>query len=231
MTTSAAANKKETRGNRESQREQTRARILQSVLDIVVEEGMRSVRHRAVAKRAEVSLGSTTYHFSSIEDLIVSAFHHWREQKVLVVNPYYRGIKNILKPFENSVVPEAEREKIAARICEQSIGYVRDQLTGKRYDRMVELAFYHESIRYPSLRDLLIEVRRAELIYLTQVHRVMGSPEPVADARVTLALFRQLEQSAIMAVLPKLDMDVIQSTLRRHLSLCFAVPIPENRQI
>lgn len=230
MDTSATASKKESKGNRESQRVQTRARILQSVLDIVVEEGMRSVRHRAVAKRAEVSLGSTTYHFSSIEDLIISAFHHWRAQKVLVINPYYQEIKNRLRPYENGVVPESMREEMAAWICERSIGYVRDQLTGKRYDRIVELAFYHESIRYPSLRDLLMEVRRVELDYLVRVHKIMGSREPVEDARITLALFRQLEQSAIMAVLPKLDMGIIECTIRRHLSLCFAVPIPGRRQ-
>lgn len=228
MNKSAIANKKDSKGTREAQREQTRARILQSVLEIIVEDGMRGVRHRAVAKQAGVSLGSTTYHFSSIEDLIISAFHHWRAQKVMVVNPFYQDINQRLRPYAGGRVPASRRKDMAAWIFEQSVGYVEDQLTGKRFDRIVELAFYHESIRYPSLRDLLMKVRRVELDYLVKVHTIMDSAEPLEDARITLALFRQLEQSAVMAVLPELDMGVIQRTIHRHLSLCFGVSIPRN---
>ena len=72
MPTNSTSKHTESRGKREAQREKTRARILQAVLDTMVEKGVRGVRHRAVAKRAGVSLGSTTYHFSSIEELIIS---------------------------------------------------------------------------------------------------------------------------------------------------------------
>lgn len=220
------ATKKQSKGSRETQREQTRARMLQAVLDIMVEKGVRGVRHRAVAERAGVSLGSTTYHFSSIEDLITSAFQHWREQKMKQVNPYYLEVENRLRPYKDAVVPQSERTKMAAWVCEQSVGYVCDQIEDKRYDRIIELSFYHESIRYPSLRTLLKKVRQVELQYLKAAHRIMGSPEPAADARATLALFRQLEQSAVMAVLPELDTRVIRETIRRHLSLCFGVQVP-----
>lgn len=225
MATRSAATKTEPKPSREAQRERTRARMLQAVLDIVVERGMRAVRHRAVAERAGVSLGSTTYHFSSIEDLITSAFHYWREQKVGSVNPYYLEVKQKLAQFNGSAVPLSERPEMAAWICEQSIGYVLSQLDGKRYDRIVELAFYHESLRVRSLRDMLENIRKVELEYLANVHLIMGSDHPGEDARMTLALFRQLEQSAVMAVLPGLDTDVIRQTICRHLSLCFGVPL------
>lgn len=226
MPTNSTSKHSESRGKRETQREQTRARILQAVLDIMVEKGVRGVRHRAVAERAGVSLGSTTYHFSSIEDLIISAFKYWREQKIMRINPYYLEVENRLKPYRDNVIPAMEREEMAAWICEQSVGYLVDQVEDKRFDRLVELSFYHESIRDRSLRSLLKNVRQVELQYLEAVHRIMGSPEPAGDARITLALFRQLEQSAVMAVLPQLDTEVIRETIRRHLSLCFNVPVP-----
>ena len=121
---------------------------------------------------------------------------------------------------------------MAAWIYEQSVGYVMDQLDGKRYDRIVELAFYHESLRVSSLRDLLESIRMVELEYLAAVHRIMGSEQAEEDARITLALFRQLEQSAVMAVLPGLDTSLIRRTIRRHLSLCFGVtlePVKDGR--
>lgn len=227
MASGALENKKESSGGRSAQREQTRARILQAVLDIMVEHGSRGVRHRAVARRAGVSLGSTTYHFSSIEDLIISAFDYWRIQKMMRVNPYYLEVQQRLKPFVGGVVPLDLRPQMAAWICNQSVGYVCDQVDEKhRYDRLVELSFYHESIRYPSLRKLLINIREVELEYLTQVHRVMGSAQPSEDARITVALFRQLEQSVVMAVLPGLTTSVIRQTIHRHLSMCLGIPVP-----
>ena len=88
-----------TRRSRAEQREDTRNRMLQSALDIIIEEGIRSVRHRAVAQRAEVSLGSTTYHFSSIEELIVNAFQYWRSKALLVDNPFFLQTGKLLSPM------------------------------------------------------------------------------------------------------------------------------------
>ena len=223
MDSGANIKKKESSGTRETQREQTRARILQAVLDIAVEEGMRAVRHRAVAKRAGVSLGSTTYHFSSIEDLVTSAFHYWRMQKKVVVNPYYNEVKKRLETMEEGMVPSGRREETAVWICDQSVAYILDQLDGKRFDRLVELAFYHESIRYPSLRVLLEDVRQFWLGFLTDVHRAMGSPCPIEDAQITLALCRQLEKTAVMSVSTKLETEMIRRTITRHLALCFGL--------
>ncbi len=63
---------------RSSRGEETRARINRATLQIIKRDGMRGVRHRAVAKEADVPLGATTYHFKNIDDLIVSAFNYWR---------------------------------------------------------------------------------------------------------------------------------------------------------
>lgn len=227
MATNPAATGIETKGSREAQRERTRARMLQAVLDIVVDKGMRAVRHRAVAERAGVSLGSTTYHFSSIEDLIVSAFDYFNRQQMMMINPYYHEVIIRLEPFGDGVAPPSQRPELAAWLTEQSVGYVCNQLDGKNYyDRVVEFAFYHESIRYPALREQLIKVRKIELEFMTQAHRIMGSTQPCEDARITVALFRQLEQSVIMGVPPGLDAGVIRRTIQRHLSQCLGIALP-----
>lgn len=43
---------------------------------LLVEGGFDAVRHRAVAERAGLPLASTTYYFSSLEDLISAAVEH-----------------------------------------------------------------------------------------------------------------------------------------------------------
>ena len=216
------------RRSRAEQREETRARILQAALDIIIDEGIRSVRNRAVARRAGVSLGSTTYHFESIEDLIISAFGYWRSRALLTENPFYRQTSALLEPYRESTVPGPQRAVIAGQILDISVGYLVSQLSGKRRDRLLELAFHHESVRYPSLHKLVMDEWRAQFDFLAWVHRTLGSPQPDIDARLTTALFRQLEQSCVIEQQTAPDRQLIRASLHRHLSLCLGVDIPAS---
>lgn len=214
--------------SREQQREKTRARMLQATLEIIIEDGMRAVRHRAVAKRAGVSLGSTTYHFKTIEDLIISAFRYWREQALLVENPFYQQIQALLAPYNGKPVPEIDRVDIAARMLDISVGYLAHQLAGRREDRLLELAFHHESVRYPTLHQLVMEEWQAQVAFLVEVHRALGSTQPEVDAGITSALFRQLEQSTVLSMRPEPDMALIRATLHRHLGLSLGLKLPRQ---
>lgn len=51
-----------------------RGRILQSALDVVAEDGVARTTHRLIAARADVPLGSLTYHFTGLDDLLAQAF-------------------------------------------------------------------------------------------------------------------------------------------------------------
>ena len=57
-----------------------RDRIADAALSIVLEQGVAAVSHRAVAERSGVPLGSTTYHFESLDDLLVTAVARAVEQ-------------------------------------------------------------------------------------------------------------------------------------------------------
>lgn len=49
-------------------------RILDAALDIVAEGGVHGTTHRRIAARAQVPLGSLTYYFDGIDDLLAQAF-------------------------------------------------------------------------------------------------------------------------------------------------------------
>ncbi|GIG30459.1 TetR/AcrR family transcriptional regulator [Cellulomonas marina] len=51
-----------------------RERILATTLDLVAEVGVAGVSHRKIAARADVPLGSMTYHFASMDELLHEAF-------------------------------------------------------------------------------------------------------------------------------------------------------------
>jgi DNA-binding transcriptional regulator YbjK len=51
-----------------------RDRIIDVTLDVVAELGVAGTTHRAIARAADVPLGSMTYHFASMDDLLALAF-------------------------------------------------------------------------------------------------------------------------------------------------------------
>ncbi|MGX7706925.1 TetR/AcrR family transcriptional regulator [Methylobacterium sp. Gmos1] len=51
-----------------------RARILRAALDTIAEHGVAGATHRRIAAAADVPLGSMTYHFAGLDDLLTEAF-------------------------------------------------------------------------------------------------------------------------------------------------------------
>ena len=51
-----------------------RDRLVATALDVIAEHGVAGASHRAIARAADVPLGSTTYHFSTLDELLTAAF-------------------------------------------------------------------------------------------------------------------------------------------------------------
>jgi DNA-binding transcriptional regulator YbjK len=58
---------------------QRRERIIAATLDLIAEEGVAGVSHRKIATRAGVPLGSMTYHFDGIDEVLREAFRHFTD--------------------------------------------------------------------------------------------------------------------------------------------------------
>ncbi|WP_129309785.1 TetR family transcriptional regulator [Streptomyces sp. L2] len=56
-----------------------RQRIIDAALRVVGEKGIAGLSHRSVAAEADVPLGSTTYHFATLDDLLVAALEQASE--------------------------------------------------------------------------------------------------------------------------------------------------------
>lgn len=58
----------------ETQEAPTRAKIIETAKSIIQTDGYRELTHREIAKRSGVSLSSTTHHFSSLDEIMISAY-------------------------------------------------------------------------------------------------------------------------------------------------------------
>ncbi|GLK79060.1 TetR/AcrR family transcriptional regulator [Methylopila turkensis] len=63
-----------------------RDRLIDVALEVIAEHGVARTTHRRVAEAADVPLGSMTYHFRDLEELIAAAFRRFTERITRVYN-------------------------------------------------------------------------------------------------------------------------------------------------
>ncbi|MGW6689264.1 TetR/AcrR family transcriptional regulator [Streptomyces sp. NPDC054961] len=64
-----------------------RQRIIDAAIRVVGAKGIAGLSHRSVAAEADVPLGSTTYHFATLDDLLVAALRQANEAFAPVLEP------------------------------------------------------------------------------------------------------------------------------------------------
>ena len=92
--------------------EQRRRLILEATMRIIVRDGVRGVRHRAIASEAGVPLAATTYYFKDIRELIADAFTLYTEWALAYVSRFTEEFESILPQLHQmdlSVAGEQER--------------------------------------------------------------------------------------------------------------------------
>ncbi len=122
--------------------ERRRYALVSAAADLLCEGGFDAVRHRAVARRAGLPLASTTYYFSSLDDLIANAVEYvgTREaeqlrERVSALSRRRRGAESTAEVLVDLLVGDAPEP----RVSEQLIS---------RYERYIACA------RQPGLRDI-----------------------------------------------------------------------------
>lgn len=122
--------------------------LVSAAADLLCEGGFDAVRHRAVARRAGLPLASTTYYFSSLDDLIAKAVEHvgTREaeqlhSRVAALSRRKRGAESTADVLVDLLVGDGP----GTRDAEQLIS---------RYERYIACA------RQPSLRDVQRQIMK-----------------------------------------------------------------------
>jgi DNA-binding transcriptional regulator YbjK len=123
--------------------ERRRYALVSAAAELLAEGGFEAVRHRAVAQRAGLPLASTTYYFSSLDDLIARAVEHIGMIEVAQL----RARVNSLSRRRRG--PETSAEVLVDLLVEDVSGPgLADQLIS-RYERLIACT------RLPALRETM----------------------------------------------------------------------------
>ncbi|MGH2938196.1 MAG: TetR/AcrR family transcriptional regulator [Solirubrobacterales bacterium] len=127
-----------------------RERIARAAIEVVAEKGVAGLTHRAVATKADLPLGSTTYHFASLEDLLASGI----EQAKIALDQR-------LSEWAEELGDEPDLPAALAALLATSSGSARER-------GVVEYELYLAALRRPALRQLAYEWDRALPTVLTR---------------------------------------------------------------
>ncbi|MGV8917498.1 MAG: TetR/AcrR family transcriptional regulator [Pseudomonas sp.] len=200
--------------------EQRRQDILDAVMRIVVRDGVRAVRHRAVAAEASVPLSATTYYFKDIDDLLTDAFSQYVERSAAYMAKLWENTEVILRGMVARAdgSPDA-RACLADEIAVMTMEYLRRQLTTRREHLIAEHAFLQEALLNPRLAKLVSAHQRILLQGTCQLLQVVGSSQPQQDAQVLTGIICRMEYQGLLdGPQPQADEDML-SILTRYMHL------------
>lgn len=104
-------------------------RILDAALEVLAEVGVAGTTHRLIAARADVPLGSVTYHFSSLADLQAQAFARFVEARSAEYEKLFEGVrttKALVEVLTDLVLASPTRRRNALLGFELHLAALRD---------------------------------------------------------------------------------------------------------
>lgn len=122
--------------------ERRRYALVSAAADLLCEGGFDAVRHRAVARRAGLPLASTTYYFSSLDDLIAKAVEHVGSRESEKLNLRVAGLSRRKRGAESTA------DVLVDLLVGDGPGSSDSEELISRYERYIACA------RQPALRDV-----------------------------------------------------------------------------
>ncbi len=130
--------------------EQRRQAILDAAMRLIVRDGVRAVRHRAVAAEAQVPLSATTYYFKDIDDLITDTFALFVERNAEALSAFWSSVEGDLQEMAAVLADDpGARGSLVERIVELAVQYVQVQLAARAGRQGVDVDYSADGISGP----------------------------------------------------------------------------------
>jgi DNA-binding transcriptional regulator YbjK len=162
--------------------ERRRYALVRAAAELLCEGGFEAVRHRAVADRAGIPLASTTYYFSSLDELIENAVEYLGAGEVAALRARLRELPRRRRGAE------AAADMLVDLLAAET---TREQLIS-RYERYIACA------RHPGLRGV---ERRLLQQRVDAVGEAMARSGRLARADMMTALLYSVDGAVVSALI------------------------------
>lgn len=182
------------RVQRQQRGEERRAAILRATWQVVLRDGVRGVRHRAVAEAAAVPLAATTYYFSDIKDLLIQSFQLFAEESLSqFTQPFWRQAEERMASLGELTRGEAE-----VVLTDLGAEFIRQRLSNHREHLVIEYAFWYAALHSEELQASVRDMAsRWIALFLPWLQRFQLTV-PEQAARTLLSAVRRIEYEGLI---------------------------------
>lgn len=113
-----------------------RARIIDAALDVIADVGVAGASHRKIAARADVPLGSMTYHFADMDEVLRVSFEKFADT---IATRYENWFRNV-----------ATADEARAAV----VGLIHADLLASQRELVLTIELYTLAARKPEFRTL-----------------------------------------------------------------------------
>ncbi|MDP5209784.1 TetR/AcrR family transcriptional regulator [Microbulbifer sp. 2205BS26-8] len=200
---------------RRAQRADSRVRrkaILEATLRLIVKEGIRGIRHRAVAREASVPLAATTYYFKDLNDLISDAFTYFVEQGLESTRQLQEESFSTARSLSaQERLSHSSHKLLVQQLTRFILIHIRSQAKS-RDERLIELAFRNEALRNEQLTRAVQMSNQAKENLIQEFFHLLGLTDPEAAAQITHGTILKLEYEILSGSIA-LDSPLLERTV------------------
>ncbi len=183
------------RVNRQQRGEQRRTAILRATWQVVLRDGVRGVRHRAVAEAAGVPLAATTYYFKDIQELLVQSFQLFADESLMqFTQPFWADAEHHLAELG----PLTSRDDIAVMLLDRAAEFISLRLRDHREQVVMEYAFWYAALHNTELQAAVRAMAQRWMALLMPWLERGQVVQPEQAARCLLATVRRIEYEALI---------------------------------
>lgn len=160
---------------------------------------MDAVSHRAVALRADVPLGSTTYWFASRQQMLHDALEYFARTEIAALR--------------ERLAPVLGRDLSSRELVDAFTDILLPQLDESRSRTIAQYALLQEAAREPELESVCRDWTEAWEQALQPVFASLGGADSLLEARMFLAMLDGLLLGQLAAPAPDVETTVIRPAL------------------
>lgn len=161
-----------------------RRELVEATLRVIGREGARAVSHRSVAAEAEVPLGSTTYYFSSKDDILTQTLRFAARTEI-------EALERQVDELDPSAISTEEW-------VESILDWLDRQLRDEARLRLVALySLQLEAVHRPELRAVYEEWTFATVRLAQRLLQRAGAPDPASAAPMFVAAIDGLRHNQL----------------------------------
>lgn len=158
-----------------------RNHIIEVTLEVIAKYGVAGTSHRIIAKAADIPLGSMTYHFNGMEELLNEVFSNFAEEAA----SYLRQ--------------KMGKARSAGEALDILVEVATDNIWASPKNMAVLYEFYSSAVRNPTLRPVLHRWNQATQDCLQQ-HFTIKAARTIHTALEGILLQRYLDPKDAMSV-------------------------------